>query len=377
MGILGELLGTFSVSSFKTSFEDEGAYLTEANDIIRMAHMAKLPATVKIGGCEAKSDIQNCITYGVNNIVAPMVETSFSARKFVDACKNLVIDTSQKSFFVNIETIQAVNHCEEIIDEVAGFAEGIVVGRSDLSKSLGLTKSDTNSEKVYNYTEKVLAAAKQRNMQTTMGGNLNSEGYEFIKKLYDKGLIDRIETRLVICNVDERLINSYQKFIELSIGLEKEILESRLKIINARKKKVEDRISAIASRSGFLSHVNESEKSVMVIDFDNVIHNMTQGYHDGTIYGKPLKDTKRSLQKLSKNYKLIIYTCKANPKRPLVDGKTGSELIEEWLRKNEMWEFIDHITFGKPNAVCYIDDKAIEFTSWEDCLEILTKKGLA
>lgn len=74
-------------------------------------------------------------------------------------------------------------------------------------------------------------------MQTTMGGNLNSEGYEFIKKLYDKGLIDRIETRLVICNVDERLINSYQKFIELSIGLEKEILESRLKIINARKKK--------------------------------------------------------------------------------------------------------------------------------------------
>lgn len=71
---------------------------------------------------------------------------------------------------------------------------------------------------------------------------------------------------------------------------------------------------------------------------------------------------------------MIIYTCKANPKRPLVDGKTGSELIEEWLRKNEMWEFIDHITFGKPNAVCYIDDKAIEFTSWEDCLEILTKK---
>ena len=376
MNILDELLETFSISSFKTSFEDEGAHLTEANDVIRMSHVSKLPATVKIGGCEAKSDIQNCITYGVDNIVAPMVETSFSAKKFVDACKGLDLDTSQKNFFVNIETIQAVNNCEEIIKEVEDFAKGIVVGRSDLSKSLGLTKSDTNSEEVYKHTEKVLSIAKKKNMQTTMGGNLNSEGYEFVKKLYEKSLIDRIETRLVICNVDEKLMNNYQKFIELSIGLEKKILESRLSIVSARKKKIEDRINAISGRAGFLSHVNESEKSVIVIDFDNVIHDMTMGYHDGTIYGKPLEGAKDSLEKLSKKYKLIVYTCKANPKRPLVNGKTGIQLIEDWLTEHEMNNFIDHVTFSKPNAVCYIDDKAVEFTDWESCLNSLSKKGL-
>jgi len=126
----------------------------------------------------------------------------------------------------------------------------------------------------------------------------------------------------------------------------------------------------------FNEMVNSAEKKQIAIDFDGVIHNSKLGFHDGTIYGSPLANTKESLQKLSKKYKLIVYTCKANPKRPLIEGKTGIELIKEWLVKHGMWEFIDHITFSKPNAVCYVDDKAVEFTSWKDCLEILSQKGL-
>ena len=35
-------------------------------------------------------------------------------------------------------------------------------------------------------------------------------------------------------------------------------------------------------------------------------------------------------------YDLVIYTCKATPTRPLVNGKTGIELVWEWLEKHDV-----------------------------------------
>jgi|19_taG_2_1085344.scaffolds.fasta_scaffold11739_2 hypothetical protein len=373
---LDKLMEQFSISGLKASFEDEGAHLAEVNEVIKLAHAANITATVKIGGAEARSDIQNCTLYDVDNIVAPMIETKFAAKKFVEACKDIVEPLHSKNFYINIETVTATKNAKEIIEEVEGFVAGIVVGRSDLSKSLKLTKSDTNSEILFEYTKNVFELAKNRNLQTTMGGNLNSEGFQFVKSLWDVGLLDRVETRLVICNVDQRLIDNYQKFISLSIELEKRILQKRLSVVNAKRKKIEDRIKSISGRSGFLKHVNESEKFVLVIDFDNVIHNMTMGYHNGTIYGRPIKGTEGALKKLAEKYKLVVYTCKANPNRPLVNGKTGTELICAWLEKNNLSKYIDSVTFGKPNAVAYIDDKALEFTSWESCLNKMIEKGL-
>ena len=40
-----------------------------------------------------------------------------------------------------------------------------------LSKSIGLTKSDTNSDRVFDLTREVLLLAKDKNLETTIGGN--------------------------------------------------------------------------------------------------------------------------------------------------------------------------------------------------------------
>ena len=48
----------------------------------------------------------------------------------------------------------------------------------------------------------------------------------------------------------------------------------------------------------------------------------------------------------------------------LVDGKTGTDLIWEWLRDHDMAQFVDSVTSEKPRAAFYIDDKAYRFTSW-------------
>lgn len=118
--------------------------------------------------------------------------------------------------------------------------------------------------------------------------------------------------------------------------------------------------------------VDKEESSVIAIDFDGVIHSFEYGFHDGTIYGTPIKGSIESIKKLSEKYKIIIYTTKAKPDRPLVNGKTGIELVWDWLSKYGLKEYITDVTSEKPRAICYIDDKAIRFTDWNQTMNDLT-----
>lgn len=54
-------------------------------------------------------------------------------------------------------------------------------------------------------------------------------------------------------------------------------------------------------------------------------------------------------------------TCNGNV--GLVLAKQGKTLFD-WLDKHKIP--YDEVWFGKPLADCYIDDKAIKFTSWEE-----------
>lgn len=117
----------------------------------------------------------------------------------------------------------------------------------------------------------------------------------------------------------------------------------------------------------------EKSNKIIAIDFDGVVHNDYLGYNDGTIYGEPIEGSIQSIKRLSKNYILKIYSCKSNPNRPLVDEKTGTELIWEWLEKYGIKEYIEDVVWGKPNAVIYIDDKGYRFENWNDTLEQLNK----
>ena len=119
------------------------------------------------------------------------------------------------------------------------------------------------------------------------------------------------------------------------------------------------------NKQEFLDIVNKNINNVLCIDFDGVIHDSNLGYHDGTCYGEPINGAIESLKSLSKKYDIIIYTCKANPDRPLVNNKNGIELIWEWLEKYNAKEYVKDITFNKPNAIAYIDDKAIKFENWK------------
>jgi hypothetical protein len=121
----------------------------------------------------------------------------------------------------------------------------------------------------------------------------------------------------------------------------------------------------------YIDKVRKEESKTIAIDFDGVIHSFEFGFHDGTIYGTPIEGSIDALKSLSQKYNLVLYTAKAKPDRPLINGKTGTELVWEWLEKYNISQYITEITAEKPRAICYIDDKAIRFISWEQTLEEL------
>ena len=124
----------------------------------------------------------------------------------------------------------------------------------------------------------------------------------------------------------------------------------------------------------FLEKVNNQEKNVIAIDFVGVIHKNTLGYHDGTVYDEPIVGAIDSIKMLSSQYEIIIFSCKALEDRPRVNGKTGIELIEEWLEKHEILEYIKEVTFKKPRAAIYIDDKGFRFVDWSKTVSFITKE---
>jgi len=115
----------------------------------------------------------------------------------------------------------------------------------------------------------------------------------------------------------------------------------------------------------------ESELDNIAVDFDGVLHTFDKGFFDGTCYGKPIKNSLNAIKRLSKSYKVIIFTAKARPDRPLVNGKTGLDLVQDWLSKHGFSQYITEVTWEKPRAKYYIDDKAIRFLNWDDTLSFI------
>ena len=118
-------------------------------------------------------------------------------------------------------------------------------------------------------------------------------------------------------------------------------------------------------------HSYPDEQINVGIDFDKVIHKCSKGFYDGTIYDDPVDGAFEALQKLAEKYTIIVYTCKAKPDRGLVNGKSGTELVWQWLRDHDMAQFVSKVTAEKPRARFYIDDKAIRFTDWDSTFEMI------
>jgi hypothetical protein len=122
----------------------------------------------------------------------------------------------------------------------------------------------------------------------------------------------------------------------------------------------------------YLELVARDEEKRIAIDFDGVIHDDYLGFHDGTIYGEKYAGVDNALKTIfDMGFEIVIFTAKAKADRPLVNNKTGIELVWEWLELQELSQYIIAVTAEKPRAKVYIDDKAYRHTNWVETMEFL------
>ena len=138
LNILKNLKIDYNVVGIKSSFEDEGVKFEELIKLRQLCLSTDIFLNIKIGGCEAISDINNCLVLNVDGMVAPMVESPFALEKFITSLDdNLTPQLRQKiKCYVNIESKTAYDNITDIISsDYCRYLNVIVLGRSDLCKS--------------------------------------------------------------------------------------------------------------------------------------------------------------------------------------------------------------------------------------------------
>ena len=203
---LKNLRDEYGVIAVKAEFEAEGTRIDELLRLIDIVRKAKLKLGIKIGGCEAMKDLMECKQIGVDYIIAPMVETHYALKKFIEA-KNKIFNKEEKkftSFLINVETEQTFHNIDKISDVAKNSKkeiQGFVFGRVDYSLSKELGRDEINSDVVLKDVLKVSSICKDLEIDLVVGGGVSIDALGFLQTVKNN-FLSRFETRKIIFSTD-------------------------------------------------------------------------------------------------------------------------------------------------------------------------------
>lgn len=203
------------VVGLKAEFEAEGTRLEEAMRLKEVSMKAGLHLTLKIGGCEAIRDMFEAANLGTSHLVAPMVETAYALKKYLGALKVAFPEELRRgmTFLINLETITGIRNFDEMLAlPEASELGGIVVGRVDLTGSMGLSREDINSDQVKSLALEAAAKAKTVGKVVVVGGGVSVHSLPFFRS-FPAGHLDRYETRKVVFQCPGALENQEAAFL--------------------------------------------------------------------------------------------------------------------------------------------------------------------
>ncbi len=202
---LVDLKENHHVLGVKAEFEAEGTRMEEALRLKEIVTKAGLDLTIKIGGCEAIKDMFEARTIGVNAVVAPMIETAYAMKKYTNAI-NYVFPKEEIpdiNYYINIETITGFNNLDEMINsENFKLLKGIVLGRVDMTGSMGMSREDINTDKIFDIAQKISEKMKDLNKHFVIGGGVSAQSLDFFRRL---PYITKFETRKVIFDAQKAI----------------------------------------------------------------------------------------------------------------------------------------------------------------------------
>jgi 4-hydroxy-2-oxoheptanedioate aldolase len=222
--VLTDLRENHFVNGVKAEFEAEGTRLEEAMRLKEVVSAAGIGLTIKIGGCEALRDMYECRVLGVARIVAPMIESAYAMHKYIGAVK-IAFPEDERSFVdfaINVETISGFKVFDDMLAlPDAEHLDGIVLGRVDLTGSMGLSRDDINSSpEVIDICRTLFTKAKAGGLETALGGGVSKDTLPFIREV-GPGLVDRFETRKIIFGCPDGIPDeNAEKGILKAVGFE-------------------------------------------------------------------------------------------------------------------------------------------------------------
>lgn len=223
LAILEEGKANNCIDAIKAEFEAEGTRVDELLRLLEITRRAGLKVAIKIGGCEAIRDLIECRQFGVDYVIAPMVETPYALSKYA-AARDKVFSAEEQAdidFLFNVETVSTFDKLAEM-SEIAGREKlGMVFGRVDFAGSLGKDRAVVNSPEMINYVEKVAQAAKARGVDLVVGGGVSPDSITALRSIRSIKL-NRFETRKVI--FDAAVLDSDKIEAGLALAIEFELL---------------------------------------------------------------------------------------------------------------------------------------------------------
>jgi hypothetical protein len=198
---LKEGLERFGFVSVKAEFEAEGTRADELLRLLHLARLANLKVALKIGGCEAIRDLIESKQYGVEYIIAPMVETPYALQKFIDAKNKIYTSDEQKDtdFLFNIETITTFKNLKEITDVATqqNGVNGMVFGRVDFAGSMGKDRGVVDSPEIMDMVYETARVCEANRLDLVVGGAISSASVATLSIL-KKIMLTRYETRKIV-----------------------------------------------------------------------------------------------------------------------------------------------------------------------------------
>lgn len=221
--ILEQGRADFGIHAVKAEFEAEGTRVDELLRLLEIARRAGVKVGLKIGGCEAIRDLIECRQFGVDYIIAPMVETPYALKKYIEA-KNKVFPQDERAdtnFLFNVETRSTYEHLAELGSVAQGGGVGMVFGRVDFAGSMGRARDFVNTDEMIGYVEKVATVARDRNFDMVVGGGVSPDSISALRRVRAIRL-DRFETRKVI--FDAAVLDGEQAKGGMELAIEFELL---------------------------------------------------------------------------------------------------------------------------------------------------------
>jgi hypothetical protein len=253
--VLKSLRDDYGVVGVKAEFEAEGTRIDELMRLIEIVRKLNLNLGIKIGGCEAMKDLMECKQLGTEYIIAPMVETDYALKKFIDA-KNKIFNKDERNsteFLINIETKTTLENLDNIIKvctshETKDGINGFVFGRVDYTLSCGLPREDINDSDII--TDAVLQVSKKikkSNLSLVVGGGVSLDALPIMRKIRETKL-DRFETRKVIFSQNALEISNLQEGMLQAVKFELLWLKNKKNYYEAIFKEDDLRIKMLSDR---------------------------------------------------------------------------------------------------------------------------------